>query len=92
MEAAGDSHGNGGRFDLKQIVYIGPTIRGVVRKNQIFTYEPERIMGAAKEVSVYTGYLFVRMDDIVPKRDELRKTGTLLNISYKNVEKEAANV
>ena len=70
---------------MKQIVYIGPTIRGVVKKNQIFTYEPERIKKAAKKVSVYTGYLFVKMDDIVSKRDELRKTGTLL-------EKEAANV
>ena len=77
---------------MKQIVYIGPTIRGVVKKNQIFTYEPERIKEAAKKVSAYTGYLFVKMDDIVSKRDELRKTGTLLNISYKNVEKEAANV
>lgn len=77
---------------MKQIVYIGPTIRGVVKKNQIFTYEPERIKEAAKKVSVYTGYLFVKMDDIVSKRDELRKTGTLLNISYENVEKEAANV
>ena len=92
METTGDLHGNGGQFNLKQIVYIGPAIKGVVKKNQIFTYRPERIMEEAKKVSVYTEYLFVQMDDIVSKRDELRQTGTLLNISYKNVEKEAADV
>lgn len=76
---------------MKQIAYIGPTIRGLVKKNQIFTYEPKAIMEKAKQVSAYTGYLFVRMDDIVEKRNELREQGTLLNISYKIVEKEAAD-
>lgn len=77
---------------MKQIVYIGPTIRGVVKKNQIFTYTPERIEEKAKEVSAYTEYLFVSMDEIVSKRDEMRKRGTLLNIAYKIAEKEAADV
>lgn len=77
---------------MKQIVYIGPTIRGLVKKNQIFTYEPKEIMEKAGEVSRYTGYLFVGMDDIVSKRNELRKQGTLLNISYKKVKKEVADV
>ena len=45
----------------------------------------------AEEVSKYTGYLFVGMDDIVSKRNELRTKGTLLNISYEKV-KEVANV
>lgn len=77
---------------MKQIVYIGPTIRGLVKKNQIFTYDPVEIMQKANGISIYTRYLFVRMDDIVSKRNELRKKGTLLNISYKKVEKEVANV
>ncbi len=77
---------------MKQIAYIGPTIRGLVKKNQIFTYEPKAIMEKAGRLSMYTGYLFVRMDDIVSKRKELREQGTLLNISYKIVQKEAGNV
>ena len=76
---------------MSQIVYIGPTIRGLVKKNQIFTYDPKEIKEKAEEVSKYTGYLFVGMDDIVSKRNELRTKGTLLNISYEKV-KEVANV
>lgn len=76
---------------MKQIVYIGPTIRGLVKKNQIFTYEPKEIMKKAGNVSMYTGYLFVRMDDIVEKRNEMREQGTLLNISYKIVHREVEN-
>ena len=76
---------------MKQIVYIGPTIRGLVKKNQIFTYDPKEIREKAEKVSKYTGYMFVRMDDIVSKRNELRTKGTLLNISYEKV-KEVANV
>lgn len=77
---------------MKQVMYIGPTIRGLVKKNQIFTDEPGEIMEKAEKVSVYTGYLFVRMDDIVSKKNELRKQGTLLNISYEKVKKEVADV
>ena len=77
---------------MKQIVYIGPTIRGLVKKNQIFTYEPKEIIERAGKVSMYTGCLFVMMDDIVSKRNELRKKGTLLNIAYEIVKKEAENV
>lgn len=77
---------------MKQTVYIGPTIRGLVKKNQIFTYAPKEIMEKAREVSGYTAYLFVKMDDIVSKRNELRTKGTLLNISYEKVKKEAADV
>ncbi len=74
---------------MKQIVYIGPTLRGLVKKNQIFTYYPKEIVEKAEKVSVYTKYLFIRMDDIVEKRNELREQGTLLNISFKTVQEEA---
>lgn len=77
---------------MKQIAYIGLTIRGLVKENQIFTYEPETIMEKARQVSGYTRYLFVKMDEIVEKRNELRKEGTLLNVSYKIVHKEVENV
>ena len=77
---------------MKQIVYIGPTMKGIVKKNQIFTYEPQEVIERAQRVSMYASYLFVKMNDIVEKRDELRKEGTLLNISYKIVEKEAKDV
>lgn len=77
---------------MNQIVYIGPTIRGLVKKNQIFTYEPKDIIEKSQKISMYAGYLFVGMNDIVSKRNELRKQGTLLNISYNIVKKEVANV
>jgi hypothetical protein len=75
-----------------RIIYIGPTIRGLVRHNQIYTYRPKKVIEQAKEVSVYAGYLFIDLKKIVASKKELETEGTLLNTSYKNVQKEAEHV
>lgn len=75
---------------MKQIMYLGPDIKGIVRKNQIFTYQPENVIEQACEVSTLAKYLFVPMDDIVQSKNELRRTDSFLNLAYKKVEKQEA--
>lgn len=76
---------------MKQIMYIGPDIKGIVRKNQIFTYYPGDLIQRACVVSPLARHLFVPMDDIVQGRNELRREGSFLNLAYGKVKKEADN-
>ena len=71
---------------MKQVMYIGPDIKGIVRKNQIFTYMPEDVINQACGINKLAKHLFVQMDDIVQKRKELRIQGTFLNLVYKKIE------
>lgn len=71
-----------------QIMYIGPDIRGVVRKNQIFTYQPEEVINQASAIDGLAKHLFVPMDDIVGKKNELRRQGSFLNVAYRQLEKK----
>lgn len=73
---------------MNQIMYIGPRIPGVVRRNQVFLTAPEEIMAKAQEVSKMTKYLFVRMDDIVEKKTELSSKGSVLHTAYREVERQ----
>lgn len=78
---------------MRQIMYVGPTIRGVVRKNQVFNYAPDEIIAKASERSQTAKYLFVKMDEIVEKKQELRREGSLLYAAYKTLDdgKEGGN-
>lgn len=64
------------------IAYIGPTIKGVVYKNQIFNYRPKDIINAAGEVSEYSKKLFININDVAVKRGELRRRGSELSVCY----------
>ncbi|MDE7201928.1 MAG: hypothetical protein K2O91_08515 [Lachnospiraceae bacterium] len=76
---------------MKQVMYLGPDIKGIVRKNQIFTYDPERAIVQACEVSPLAKELFVPMDNIVQVRNELRREGSFLNLAYRKIKKEVNN-
>lgn len=73
---------------MKQVMYLGPDIKGVVRKNQIFTYHPHDLIERVCKVSPLAKNLFVPMDDIVQSRNELRREGSFLNLAYRKVKKE----
>ncbi len=73
---------------MKQVMYIGPDIRGLVRKNQIFTYQPDKIIEQASAIYGPAKYFFIPMDDIVKQKNELRRRGSFLNTAYKQFEKE----
>ncbi|MBO5032143.1 MAG: hypothetical protein J6C19_07975 [Lachnospiraceae bacterium] len=75
---------------MKQIMYLGPGIKGIVRRNQIFTYWPETVIGQACAFSPLAKYLFVPMDNIVQCKKELRKQGSFLNLVYQKIEKQEA--
>ncbi len=66
-------------------MYIGPDIKGVVKKNEVFTYYPVAIMEQAQQIYGPVRELFVSMDDIVEKRRERDRTGSALNLIYQIV-------
>lgn len=70
------------------IVYIGPTIKGVVYHNQIFNYNPAGIMTKAAEVCESSRRLFVNIENIVQSRYDVRITGSVLNVAYKDTLKQ----
>jgi hypothetical protein len=72
---------------MKQTMYIGPDLKGIVRRNQIFTYYPENVIRQAGEVSPLTKHFFVPMGDVVTRKNELRRTGSFLNIAYQKIMK-----
>lgn len=68
-------------------MYLGPDIKGIVRRNQIFTYKPEDVITKACEQNKLARHLFVPMENVVEAKKELRRLGSFLNIAYKNIEK-----
>ena len=70
---------------MKQVMYIGPDIKGIVKKNEIFTYFPMAVVEQVERIYSPARELFVSMDDIVSKRNERDRAGSALNLIYKIV-------
>lgn len=70
---------------MKQTMYLGPSLKGLVRSNQIFTYWPEDIIRQACEINPLAKHLFVSMDNIVHSKNELRRPGSFLNLTYQKI-------
>ena len=73
---------------MTNVMYIGPPMRGIVRKNQMFTAYPTEVVERAKEVSKLSEHLFIGMDDIIEAKKELKRKDSFLNIAIKQVSKE----
>ena len=73
------------------VMYLGPDLKGIVRRNQIFTYQPEEVIKQASEVCELARHLFVSMDNIVSKKNELRRLGSFLYLTYQKIEKAEKN-
>lgn len=71
---------------MRQIMYIGPDIKGIVRKNEIFTYAPREIIILAGRVYGPAMELFVPMDRIVEKKQEINRPGSTLALIYQITE------
>ena len=72
---------------MKQTIYLGPDIKGIVRKNQIFIFWPEDVIRRACEVNMLAKHLFVSMEDVVQSRNELRRQDSFLFLAYQKVKK-----
>jgi hypothetical protein len=68
-------------------MYVGPDLNGIVRRNQIFTYHPDRVIDEACGVNPLARHLFVDMADIVEVKKELVRQGSFLNITYRKLMK-----
>lgn len=73
---------------MKQIMYIGPDVKGVVSKSQIFTYDPKDKKEQVKEKYEPAEKFFVDVDDLAKKRKELKRKGSYLELLYRNFEKK----
>lgn len=72
---------------MKQKMYIGPTIPGVVVKNRIFKDKlPEKVQELA-EKDISFSRLLVPMDDLIMARAELKDKSSVLAVSYEKVKK-----
>lgn len=67
-------------------IYIGPDIKGVVKKNEVFDYRPQKIVDQARRAYGPSENLFVPISKIVEKKAELRTQGSALALIYKNTE------
>lgn len=72
---------------MKQTMYMGPNLKGIVRHNQIFTYDPVNVIEQACDINPLAKHLFVQMDDIVCSKKELGRMGSFLNLIYQKIEK-----
>ena len=73
---------------MSQIMYIGPEVRGVVGKNEVFTYDPKEKKEKVKAIYEPAEKFFVDMEHLTEKRNELRRTGSYMDLLYKNFEKK----
>ncbi len=69
------------------VMYLGPDLKGIVRHNQIFTYHPESVIEQARQVCGLADHLFVPMDEVVSRKNELRRPGSFLFLIYQKTEK-----
>lgn len=74
---------------MKQVMYIGPGIRGIVRKSEVFTYMPETVIEQVAAIYGPARQMFVSMDNIVEKKKEMNRGGSALNLIYNMLEKYA---
>ncbi len=75
---------------MNQIMYIGPDVKGVVKRNQIFTYDPKEVKEKVKKMYEPAGGLFVKMEFAPVQRKSVCTEGTLLNITYNNFARKLA--
>lgn len=68
-----------------RIMYLGPNLKGIVRRNQVFAFNPEKVIEEACKVNPIAKHLFVNMDNIVTHKEELRRPGSFLNIAYQTL-------
>lgn len=75
---------------MNQIMYIGPDVKGVVKRNQIFTYDPKEVKERVKKMYEPAVELFIKMESAPVQRKAVCTEGTLLNITYNNFVRKLA--
>lgn len=73
------------------IMYLGPIVKGVTRRNQVFNYYPQKIIDAVTAISPTAKYLFVDMEDIAAKKRELQTADSVMNQAYRKLAKAVKN-
>ena len=61
METAGNKYRRDKGLGMT-VIYLGPDLKGIVRKNQVFRYEPKEVIESAKKVNTLAENLFVTLE------------------------------
>lgn len=68
--------------EKKTMIYLGPTILGVITENNIFKGDlPEKIQNAVKEIPVMKS-LFVPIENLISAKKELKESHSAKSICY----------
>ena len=70
-----------------KVMYMGPTIPGVVRKNAIFDGEFPEWVEAYKKDDIHFARLLVPMNKALQARQQLEQKGSVLAVAFSNVQK-----
>ncbi len=72
---------------MKQRMYLGPTVPGVAKENQIYKGDlPDKAAERVKN-DKHFARLFIPMDKVMEARQKMQAEGSVLSIAYENVEK-----
>ena len=69
------------------VIYIGPDIKGVVKKNTIFNNGITKGLKKKMEEKPMIGGLIIPIEQLADANMQLLKKGSVLNTLYKKVEK-----
>ena len=72
---------------MKQKMYLGPTVPGVVKENEIFIGELPKEAEDRAKMDRHFARLFVPMDEVMEARQKMQAEGSVLSVAYDNVEK-----
>lgn len=72
---------------MSKVMYMGPTVTGIVRKDTIFDGElPDKVEEYRKK-DIHFSRLLVPMSKALRARQQLDEEGSILAVAYSNVEK-----
>ncbi len=72
---------------MNQRMYLGPTVPGIVKENEIFNGELPKEAEDRAMKDKHFARLFVPMDEVMGARQKMQVEGSVLSIAYANVEK-----
>lgn len=72
---------------MKQKMYIGPTVPGLIRENVIFRDELPKAVSDRMGKDKCFERLIIPMDDVMDAEKQMEQEGSVLSVAYETVKK-----
>lgn len=72
---------------MKQKMYIGPTVPGLIRENVIFRDELPKAVSDRMEKDKCFKRLIIPMADVMDAEKQMEQEGSVLSVAYETVKK-----